>query len=251
MSEAERPRRGSRTRFNRRDQTLLWGLIGLAAAAILGAVVAILVTRPAPDQRNFNVVPRSLDLWSVYSDGRVRFVTLFYPDESTVAEGQPQQVTAAGPLVWAAGDVLSSRVIGGSQQHVELHPGPGQDADKLYQLFNLERQAGSGPYGVDVVTTRSPYLTDMGNGTSVLSLGAEPQQVYAQVIVAVALPRDTDPVVQGEPSLQPYRQARIGDWLVYYFDTTQVAAGDAIRVEYTPGSLFPDSLDPGAVDRRR
>jgi hypothetical protein len=248
----ERPRRGSRTRFDRSGQVVLYALIGVAALAVVGAVVAIVLTRPAPDQRNANARPRSLDVWSVYPDGRVRFASLYYPDDSTAAPGTPQEVSVAGPLVFSEDDVLDGEVIGGTQEGVEIQPGPGQDADKLYQLFALTREAGGGPYGVDVMTTNSPYLTVVGDGTTTtLSLGAEVQSSFVQVIVAVALPHDAEITVQSEPSLQPYREDRLREWRVFFFDTTHVAEGDAIRIDYTAGSLSPDDLDPLAVDRRR
>src|SRR6185503_3440850 len=132
-------RRGSRTRYDRSERTVIFVAFGILFAVALAFIVFLIVTRvmEANPSRAFNAPPRNLDVWSVYPDGRVRFATLTYPDDASLGEGGEEQVTAAGPLVHTEDDIRSRDVIGGTEDHVEIFPGPGTDTGLVYPLFSL------------------------------------------------------------------------------------------------------------------
>lgn len=250
-------RRKSSTRFDytRRNTTLivLGGAVLLIAVL---AVIALLVGRPT-ERHNLDVRPRNLDIWAVYPDDSVRFITLFYPDESV--EPASPLVDAAGPLIRSEDDVLSSAVFGGELAGVQVYPGAefygGTDssAEIYYQSFSIHYTPGSAPYGVDVRSSNSPYLVanplNEGSRTRLLTLGTSTQPGFAQVIVAVALPTGTDAEQAG---LQPYRTRRIGDWDVYYYDTSQPEQGATVTVDFKAlANVEPGEIDFMAIDRQR
>lgn len=248
--------RGQRTRYDRRGRNLL--LLGAVVFTIvlIIAIVLIALNAPAPGQRAFDVRPRSLDIWSVYPNGQVRFVTLFYPDPEGSTESSGSSVQMAGPLVTSADNILATSVMGGAESGMELQAGPSGDEAYFFPMFTIEREIGPEMYGIDVMTTESPYLSSTAGGPSMISLGIEIQNVYTQVIVAVAVPRDAEVIPIEDASLTyypSYRHTNVGEWQVYYFDTTQATSADpnAIRLQFTPGVFMPDDLDPAQVDRRR
>jgi hypothetical protein len=240
--------RGSRTRVDRGGRNVLFLLVGLVLVVIIGLVVLFLVTRGGATSHATDVVPRNIDIWAVYPDQRLRFATLFFPDDT--GQTGPQTVTAAGPLVQSAELIQSTASIGGTELTSEIRPGPGQDSGLVYSLVTIERQSNSEPYGVDVMTVNSPYLGLQPDGSQALALGISQRGALQQVIVAVALPRDAE-VTTPADSLVSYRQVNVGDWAVWYFDTTEASTTDAIRLNFTLGGDSPAEIDFRAIDDRR
>ena len=237
-----------RQRTPRPGRTVL--ILLLVIILLVGAVSVVTISGASGsgDRRNTGATPRYLDIWAVYPDDSVRFAALFHP-----LEGAGATVEVAGPLVQAEVDVQSVEVTGGALAGTAYLPGPGQDSAYVYPRFTIQRAAADGSqYGLNVLVTGSPYLTvDPANPQQrLLSLGTTPQSYYAQVIVAVALPAGTP--VSEFADLQPYRQTQVGGWDVYYFDTTSVPAGSAIRLAYSPqlGGSTP-ALNPQRIDARR
>jgi hypothetical protein len=189
--------------------------------------------------------PRNMDIWAVNPDDTLRFVTVFYPGPAAQAVDQ-ELVTVAGPLVRQAEDVTSVEVFGGGVQSEEYRRGPGTDSALIYDLYALMRD-GSPAYGLDATFQSAPYLSRDGV-VRILSLGAEVQEFYRQVIVAVAFPEGT--AIRAFPDMHPYRRAIVQGWLVFYFDTTALPEGGVIRVRYVPGPSA-EPFDPEAIDAAR
>lgn len=238
-----------RTRFDRSRPNLFMGMsIALVVVIVLGVVVLILSnTNPRLMMRlagggphhNEDVIPRNIDVWMVYPDDVLRFVTIFRPDDNLATLPPDETVTVAGPLMYGEEYLIDAEPFGGEVQSVELMSGLGQDEDLRYQLYTLSRSLGDGPYGLDSRITGAPYI-QLVEGSYQIGFGIRPQSYYMQVIVAVAFPRG---VRVGEmDALQPYRIARIGDWEVYYFDVTVAALGSMIRIRYT----MPEEITPPA-----
>lgn len=274
-SEQESPRRsrrGSRTRHDRGTRTLLLAPLGLFGVGMIVLIIVLAVSRPASNQRRYNVVPRNIDIWQVYpgSESKVRFVSLFYPG---TADARLTETQMAGPLVSGEDTIESSRVLGGEETGMELIPYD-PSSGYAYPMFNIGREPGSAMYGIDVLTTESVYIAaDAAAATGeetplVIALGVElqkPDEPYQQQIVAVAFPKDTeildvtmlDPDQPADPmasSFPAYRTTTLGDWAVYYFDTTLATRQDpdAIRITFRWGDMTnPSSLDPLLVDRKR
>lgn len=240
--------RGSRTRVDRGGRNVLFLLVGLVLLVIIGLVVLFFATRGGATSRATDIVPRNIDIWAVYPDQRLRFATLFFPDDT--GQSGLQTVTAAGPLVQNAESIQSTASIGGTELTSEIRPGPGQDAGLVYSLVTIERQSNSEPYGVDVITLNSPYLALQPDGSQTLALGIGERGALQQVIVAVALPQDAEAATAAD-SIESYRQANVGDWEVWYFDTTQAATTQAIRLTFTLGGDTPADIDFRAIDDRR
>ncbi len=223
-------------------------VIALAVVALVLSGVAGLATQAG--RRNTPTMPRYIDIWAVYPDASLRAVSIFYPPRDFSAA----LVEVAGPLVASEEDILSSKVFGGEVATQEMLPGPGQDSHLLYPRFTLARapDADGAPYGVDVHTRRSPYLTSdpLLPEALMLALGVKNGQGYfRQVIVAVALPTTTTATSSG---LQPYREVEVGGWRVYYFDTTEAQTTDAIRLSFRlPDGTMPPDLDYWQIDRER
>lgn len=236
------------TRFDRSRRNALIVIVLMAMALVLSGVVGLAAQS---GRRNAPLTPRYIDIWAVYPDGSLRFVTIFHPPEGW---SEPL-VEVAGPLVATEEDILSMEAFGGAVVSQEVLPGPGQDSALLYPRLRLGREpnAGGAPYGVDVHTQHPPYLSadPLIPGADLLALGVKDGQGYfRQVIVAVALPRDA--TVNPFSDLQPYREARIGGWQVYYFDTTEAQASDAIRVSFRlPDAVTLPDLDYWQIEQGR
>jgi hypothetical protein len=249
MTQTEGRRRGSRTRIDRTNRNILIGGAGAILLAIGALIAVLLVTDQGANSHRVDVVPRNLDLWAVYPDGRVEFATLFYMGDPANPTESIQTLTAAGPLIAGADSVLRYEVIGGDDAGVEVRQGPGQDANLQYQLFSITRPPSADPYGVDVLVSTSPYLSQTASGGYEIALGNGDAGAYSQVIVAVAIPNGS--TLEDTPELTPYRDLSIGGWHVYYFDTTQASATASIRMSFTPGSNTPKPPDVKVVDKRR
>jgi hypothetical protein len=260
-------RRGSRTRFDRSERTIILGALGAVALVAAALIAFFLVTRQAATSRAFDTPPRNLDFWAIYPNGQVRFATLYFPDDSVVAEDSDETVTAAGPLAPSESAILSTTIIGGEEDLIEILPGPGENSALVYPLATLKRNAGE-PYGIDVLTNSSPYLTEgvdvagldpeadpLPPNAKILSLGiGEVGQGYRQVVVAIALPKGSRVISTGtveDGEVIPYRQVNIGGWTVYYFETTNAVITDAIRMQFVLDNRTPDDLDVLEVNAKR
>ena len=250
MSE-DRPELSYATRREqvRRERTLIYGLGGLLILLIVvGLVVAITISDS--DRRNAVVFPRNLDVWYVYPNRDVRFATLEYPVDydGLQAEGNVQM---AGPLIADANAINTEVALNATITGDQLSAGPGQDSTLLFPLYDILLEEGKVAYGVDVITSGSPYLVD--SDTSLLiQLGVGDVSGYAQVVVAVALPQDSAIIEIPTTDLQPYRQIpNMGGWQVHYFETTISQPNEAIRIEFAMGNTSPRDVSPFRIDRRR
>ncbi|MGF1504589.1 MAG: hypothetical protein GYB64_04315 [Chloroflexi bacterium] len=240
-----------RTRFVRARRN---AIIVFVVLLVLAAV--FISTTPAVRQ---DVRPRNIDMWMIYPDDSIRFVTLEYPAEPTVEQRDTVVAEdAAGPLYHEEDDVVSESAIGAEILNAEVAAGP-ENEDLLYTFYVLDYTLTSAPggYGVDVTTLNSPYISaQSGGATRAAQFFASPQDVFAEVVVAVAFPDDTTLITQfGDgflgDGLQPYKQINLQGWLVYYFDVTQITAQSLIRIDYVPGEEPPTELDYRIVDRNR
>ncbi len=230
----------------------------LLIAVLIGAgFVGINSTRNATERRNFDLRPRNTDIWAVYPDGSLRFVTLTFDTKPAAGEDATLDAQVAGPLITSGDDVTDRAVIGGSLKSAQEYTGPGNDSGLIYELFTLTRDSYTKPYGVDVTCRSAPYINlDPTTGSTILSLGTKAQDQFQQVIVAVALPLSATITDMAEVSfytgMQPYRKTKVDNWQVLYFDVTQSDGTQAIHVYYSlpQGSSQPD-LDYMKIDRRR
>ncbi len=242
------PARGRRSQPDTTRRTIL--IIILLLVVVIGGLTVASLTGAFQGGVRLNTAatPRNIDVWAVYPDDTLRFVTLFHP-----LPGAGTSVDVAGPLVQSEENVLSAEVIGeGELLSTEFLPGPGQDSIFVYPQYTISREPqDESPYGVDVLTDQPPYLAaDPVLPTQrVLSLGTAPHPYYAQVVVAVALPAGTQ--VVAIDGLQPYRETRVRGWDLYYFDITTAAADDAIGVTYIPAAGQPPELDIERIEQQR
>jgi hypothetical protein len=261
-------RRGSRTRFDRSERTIILGALGAVALVAAALVAFFLFTKQAATSRAFDTPPRNLDFWAVYPNGQVRFATLYFPDDTQIPDdGVPETVTAAGPLAPSEAAILNIGVIGGTEESIEVLPGPGENSALVYPLATLKRAEGQ-PYGIDVLTNSSPYLTDgaavaaldpeaepLPANAKILSLGiGEVGAGYRQVVVAIALPKGSRVISTGnteDGEVIPYRDITIGGWTVYYFETTNAVITDAIRIRFILNNRTPDDIDVLEVNEKR
>lgn len=249
--------RETTTRFDDTQIRILQAVIILMVVGALGLIAAVVISAEAPalwlimrgggPSHSQDTTPRYTDIWAVYPDDRLRFVTIFYPIGGVLLT-QREQVTVAGPLLRSPDDVEYAETFGGDLIDSEFLSGPGADSGLIYELFTLQRTLTDAPYGVDVMAISPPYIIPDGEQRE-LALGTDPQGYYAQVIVAVAFPRGTR--ITDIPGMPPYRRVRVGGWVVYYFDTTAATGEEAIRFRYRPPQSAPDDLDAFEVDARR
>lgn len=258
----ERPK--PRTRFDNYRRNLLVAIAVLVTTIIIalagyGGAFNTLSENIQTRQASRDPRPRNVDIWMVYPDNTVRFVTMFYPEAGTAAGA----VTAAGPLLRAEADIMSETVFGGTLVQSDIYPsgaGSPDTADPLlYTLYTIQYGGGSDPYGVDVRSGNSPYISTLADGlTRAAIFGVQESDFYEKVIVAVALPPGTKgppglpAVTTAATSLPPYQTLRISGWTVLYFDTTLSPTARRIQVEFTPTSetRVPE-LDYRRVEARR
>ncbi len=253
MSYLDTPRRGARTRFDHTRRNILIGIVLVVVALLSTGVAGLIVAQGNRSQRNTTDIPRYIDMWAVYPDDTIRFMTIFHPEDNAA----DTLVEVAGPLVPTATDIQSQQVFGGEMANNEVLPGPGQDSAYVYPRFTIQRSPGTDPYGADVLASNAPYIIPdtFDPNARGLALGANPQTYYKQVIVAVALPDDATVTIPpnatatGAAALEPYRTTHIGGWQVYYFDTTSLPAASAIHLTYKMQSqTAPPDLDYWQVD---
>lgn len=250
QSDRERPRRGSRTRFDRTSTIIIGVAVGAIVAIAIALVAFILISEGSANSRVTDVTPRNLDLWAIYPGGRVRFATLFHPGRQD-PEGQ-----VAGPLVLSLENITDRDAIGGEVGDAEVRPGPGEDSQYVYELLTILRDGESEFYGIDVMSRLPPYLVYNPSSPTrgSISLGISPTdaELYEQKIVAVAFPRGTQ--IVDVPELKFYRQARIGRWQVYYFDSKEAVEkfpGLSIKLDFASLTRDPEDVDILEVDARR
>lgn len=234
---------------------------------------APLMPSPTPliidTSRAVEVVPRNFDLWAINPDGTVRFATLYYPDDSIEEERRTEVVNVSGVLVRSGNDVVESSVIGGADPAIDIMPGISRDDYFVYPLASFVRDRNGQPYGFDVLSSRSPYvtmpITPGDSDASVLPSVAQEfsisvgvaDSLQLQVIVAVALPAGTRIVAMCQPVSDdtcPYRTITLNGWTIYYFDTTYTAFYDVLRMTFLPNPTnqpILDDLDVLEVDAQR
>jgi hypothetical protein len=233
--------------FSMRRTTL--AAAGVALALLIAVLVTGLIVR-ANERKQLDpaFLPRYTNVWSIYGDGRVRFVTLIFP-----APDDTDEVSrVAGPLVPDPEAVEGVWALGGEIQEVEYPEGPGHDAANIYGLYSVKRANVSKGYGLEVLSWNSPYvLTDVDNPDQrELALGTQSPSSYKQVTIAVAFPQGTEIVeVSG---VEPDHEEQIRGWQVFYYDASAFDGSQTIRVTYVPDlTSSPRDLDPWRVDSKR
>src|SRR5574341_384837 len=269
--------RGSATRFDTTRQTVVFAALAVLLFVIIAALAFLLISAVNPAfflnitggaSRARDVSPRNTDIWIVYPDGSLRFVTYFVPG---VAEAASVVFTVAGPYVNAPEDVISAETIGALYTGEEVQSGVGNDAARFFTLYSMERDPSLDAYGVDVLTANPPYISadTTDPQASVISMGAEPQvsserpqPYYQQVIIALGFPPGTQvldiayqlqtetPVLPRDVMLYPSRRVTINGWIIYYFDGTSLDVLNTIRMRYIIGGETPE-FDPLEIDARR
>ncbi len=248
---SESPRRGQRTRYDKSRRNTLIAIIAIAVIVIGGALFSFIRSQRQDAEavgalrRNQDVRPRNTDMWFIYPDNSVRFVALFYPaDEQAL-------YSVAGPLLTSAESVVAQEPLNATFSTNEILESPGEDDDLVFSLYELNYTGnGDDPYGINVLTTDSAYLSEANFG-QLLLLGNNAQTQFQQVVVAVGFPTGTEVTVR-DLSLTPYRERKVQDWDVYYFDTGAAAASDAIRLEFfNESSETPREPDIERIDRQR
>ncbi len=215
-----------------------------------------------------DTLPRNFRLWTVRTDGSLRFQTAYFPLNGTNSPAS-EVVTVAGPLVNSPQDIVSTAYFGAINLTAAINPGPGADANRFYERFSIERDPAGNSYGVNVLTTKPPYINlDQDDPTLLnLAMGAPPQSYYLQMIWAVALPqgtqvlnsayplpqKDTSGQAKPELMLRPYRRVTLDGWTVYYFDATSLQNLQTIRIRYKlpKGSAAAADPDFWKADRFR
>jgi hypothetical protein len=249
---------------------LLVSLLAAIAILVIGGLMLaanlpdfLLILQGGGPSQQMAVAPRNIDVWLVYPDSQMRFMTLFYPG-ATLSEDATQ---VAGPLANKQDDLLNEEAIGATSFTRSIAPGPGNDASRIYGLYTLTRDPAIDFYGINVLEAAAPYIsTDLADPTlKVVGLGAEPQTFYLQKIVAVGFAPGTQikdlfytlstPATAAKPVvLKPYRRASINGWLLYYFDTTALPVHSVIQIRYLPSSQPLESyqgISPLEVDKAR
>ncbi len=237
-----------------RRRMVVYALIGVIV--LLSTVVTGLFIngRSGESRGEIVLLPRNLDIWAVYPDQTVRFVTLIEPDQ---AGKIISQVDAAGPLLLSADDIISDGIIGGTSAGTDLMSGAeyydSSSGEVFYPVYWID-YPGRGYYGIDVFVEDSPYVApdpaDESGETLVLTLGTNLEEVYQQIIVAVALPKSARVVELS--GLYPYRQVELGDWNILYYDTSAPSFGAMIRVAFILDPADdPADFNLAVVDKRR
>lgn len=272
---SRRRSRGTSTRFDNSRERLIFSILIALGVVLLLLVIAMVVNLYLPDaalslqlggmSRDKPDLPRNTDIWIADADGTLRFVTLVYPVKGP--DGTASGVAPiAGPYVKTAEDIIESKSIGALSASSEILPGTDSDSGNVYESFWIDQDPASEVYGLDVLTSDSPYITPDSQDPTLksLSMGASKQDYYAQKIVAIAFAPGTQIVnivqsVQAAPDqptpmpeilLRPYRRINLSGWLVYYFDTTSLAGDQTIRIQYQLGKGSA-RLDYFEVDAKR
>jgi hypothetical protein len=236
--------------MDRTTRTVLIAVALVVIAVTLAGVAGVRWQEDAAARRNTDATPRYIDIWALYPDDEVRFVSRFH--QALLAN---EEVQVVGPLVSSADVIQSAEALGGTIASTETLPGTEHDSNLVYNLYTLTRDAGEAPYGIDVRSTQSPYVTVSPDNPEerIFSIGTVPQDYYAQVVVAVALPADAE-VVNSTPAageMESYRFATVAGWRVYYFDVTDASGAEAIRLTYRLPDSEPAALNPARIDRQR
>lgn len=267
MTETPHRRRGRKTTTvfapTRRFTVPILAAIGVIAIL---AVAVVLINLALPDvaltlqgggaKRGESIVPRNTDVWIVNADGTLRFATLFFPDSDPDIQVS-EAYTVTGPLVGSAQDILKSEPFGALTANSEILPATGDDSKYMYEQYWIDRDPQSEVYGLETVTTNSPYILsgDPKTGALLIAIKTPRQDYFRQVIVAVAFAPGTqiDNIQDGTEAgavMRPYRRVNLNGWLVYYFDTTSQARDMTIRMIYRLGKGV-STLDASEVDARR
>lgn len=252
-------KRPSRTRFDHSRRNIALAVIALVL--LLGSTFAgvFVVDSGIGLKRSGAEAPRNFDLWVIYPDDTMRFGTLFYDLPAGEGASDLQSVDVAGPLLRAESDIISADPIGGSLVSSQVYSGAefiNEDGSQIvYPLYTIGHEPNREPYGVEVYASNSPYIAlnpvSSNSADRVITLGAPPQEVYNQIIVAIAFPAGTT-IVGQEGSIISYRQIDLAGWTIYYYDVTDPLDTDMIRVVYRPADEAPaQPPDIRQVDRRR
>lgn len=235
--------------MDRTTRTVLIVVALVVIAVTLAGVAGVRWQEDAATRRNSDATPRYIDIWALYPGDEVRFISRFH--QALLAN---EDVQVVGPLLSSADVVLSAEPLGGTIASTETLPGTEHDSNLVYNLYTLSRDAGDAAYGIDVRSTRSPYVTtDSSNPDQrIFSIGTVPQDYYAQVVVAVTLPVDAEVVsTPAAGEMEAYRYATVAGWQVYYFDVTDASGQEAIRLTYRLPSEEPAALNAARIDRQR
>lgn len=257
-TRSNRPTRGTQTRFDDTRQKIIKSVIGVLVGILVLALILLAIMSWLPRvaltitgggfRRATDAVPRNTDIWAVYPDDQVRFITIFHPVVESGVE--TIRVDIAGPLMFVADDVVSSEMFGGDLAGSTTLPGPGGDSGYVYEKYDLDYLTTGDPYGADVTVNSPPYLSTEDD-VKTIALGADPQTYYQQVTVVIGFPRGT--TIRKIPDMRAYRRVKLDGWVFFYFDTSVLAERNEITIEYVMDKV-PDTLpdfDYFEVDARR
>lgn len=269
----------------RRLLVVAWVIAGVALAALVAIVFSnFMASADADTALNFQFgglprvkedLPRNFRLWTVYPDGNIRFQTAFYP--APVEISTVQTLIVAGPLVNSPSDILSTSYFGASSVDASLQPGPDADSSRVFEAFSLSRATEGTSYGINVLIANPPYiavsridpgsteteanLRELAMGAGQQALDADGNPFYKQMVWGLALPKGTlvksaaYALSSDEPAsiLRPYRRVEMDNWLIYYFDVTNLTRSVTIRIRYQPVLESVSVADPDfwKADRMR
>ena len=107
--------------------------------------------------------------------------------------------------------------------------------------------ASDDQFGYDMLVNNLPHLHTK-HVHRLLSVGYDPELYYAQRIDAVAIPRSAK--ILDIYDHEPYRHLVIGDWDIFYYDTTDICRHVSIHIRYELGE-DASPLDWAEVEAQR
>jgi len=192
------------------------------------------------EPRAAKVTPRRFVLWELHATDTVRVLELL--TQPHVEKDRPQQV--CGQTLRPGDTTLSREWIGGKL--VDEYTLEEVYRGKTYLRTCYWLNASSNQYGYDIRIDHPPHL-HIRNNERLISLGIDPKD-YAQEIFAVAIPINAR--LKRIYDYQPYRHITLGEWDVFYYDTTKITGHISIHVSYRPGDDAPP-LDWALVESSR
>jgi hypothetical protein len=186
-----------------------------------------------------NVAPRRFALWELHANDTVRLVEVI-----TDPGDKGSQTWAIGPSLRSGDKVLSGQIIGGEllqkDTYEEVYLG------RTYLRPRYKLKVSHNTFGYDMRVNHPPHLHINGDDR-LISIGVDPKS-YAQEIIAIAIPVEAR--ITGIYDHQPYRHITLGQWDVFYYDTSKISGHVSIHINYHPASDAP-SLNWTTVEASR